>query len=325
MKSTAARLVCLIVLLTFLYDANCLARSEGMDGNAVRKAIAVLQKAGVVYRFCGPCGDKIARKVIVSRVGYAGAGSKYVLSINDETIDPATTYVRQGDTWQNLAVMLGLPAEGAPGELGSQWIQEDIDAMKAVEPSGIPYLSRIEKEIVDEYNLARTNPGEYARFIEETRPYYHGRYMDIPGQIRVVTREGSTAVNEAVRFLYRQKPLPPLTPSKGMSTAAKDLMTDSGPRGLIGHKGSDGSLPADRLNRHGRWKGTCGENISYGPRTAREIVMQLIIDDGVASRGHRGNIFDPEYRRIGVAYGPHKRFEIMSVQTFAKGYEDVKE
>jgi uncharacterized protein YkwD len=63
-----------------------------------------------------------------------------------------------------------------------------------------------------------------------------------------------------------------------------------GPDGLMGHTGTDGSDPYARMNRYGTVLDG-GENIAYGTFTGRDTVMGLVIDDGVASRGHRDNVF----------------------------------
>ncbi len=79
-----------------------------------------------------------------------------------------------------------------------------------------------------------------------------------------------------------------------MSSGARDHVRDSGPRGRTEHVGTDGSNPWDRVNRYGSWLVAMGENIAYGsyePSDAHQVVMQLIIDDGVRGRGHRDNIF----------------------------------
>jgi uncharacterized protein YkwD len=182
------------------------------------------------------------------------------------------------------------------------------------------YLSPLEKAVVNEINLARTSPKEYLSLLEQFRKYYDGKLLKLPGEIPVKTKEGWKAVNEAVRFLRSQKPLSPLSPSKGMSLAAKDHVKDQGSSGSTQHKGNDGSQPWDRVSRYGTWRKTIGENISYGSNQARNIVTGLMIDDGVPGRGHRKNIFNPDFYVIGVAFGHHATFRTICVITFAGGY-----
>jgi len=182
------------------------------------------------------------------------------------------------------------------------------------------YLSAIEKAVVQEVSLARANPQKYTTFIEEVRRNYSGKRLIREGKLPLVTNEGVKAADEAIRFLRKQKPLAALTASRGMSLAARDHVKDQGPRGKTGHAGSDGSQPWDRVSRYGTWESKTAENIAYGHSEAREIVIALIIDDGVSKRGHRKNIFDPEFRTIGVAVGSHAKFGAMCVMTFAVGF-----
>ena len=62
------------------------------------------------------------------------------------------------------------------------------------------------------------------------------------------------------------------------------------------------------------------ENISYGGNTARGVIIQLIVDDGVSSRGHRVNMFNPAYRFVGVGCGIHARLGDLCVMEFSAGY-----
>lgn len=178
----------------------------------------------------------------------------------------------------------------------------------------------LERGVIEELNLARTRPRLYADFIKEYRKLYKGNYMYFPGRsVRIATSEGVGAVDEAIRFLRNQKSLAPLNPSQGLAEAAADLVEDQRSSGETGHYGRQSGSMSSRIERYGQWQGGIGENISYGFKEPRLVVIQLIVDDGVRNRGHRKNIFNPAFRRAGAACGTHSEYGSMCVIDFAVG------
>lgn len=186
----------------------------------------------------------------------------------------------------------------------------------------LEFLSQLELDVIIELNSARTDPAGFAKYLVDFKRFYVGNLILIPGKDNIITKEGAQAVNEAIEFLKTAKPLPPLAVSKGMSLAAKSHVEDQGPKGLISHKGTDGSSPMDRMDRFGEVEGAWGENIDFGNNTARRIVMQLIIDDGVKDRGHRNVIFNPLFNVAGTAFGSHSGYGTMCVIDFAAGFSE---
>lgn len=177
------------------------------------------------------------------------------------------------------------------------------------------------RAVIRELNLARQNPALYATFLKELRSHMHGNVLVVPGRTQIRTKEGTRAVDEAIRFLERAHPLQPLTFSPGMSRAAADHCADQASGGF-GHEGRDRSHAGERISRYGAFAGGWGENISYGKSTARDVVIALIIDDGLPARKHRQNIFNPNYNVAGAAFGPHARFRTMCNMDFAGGYAE---
>lgn len=185
------------------------------------------------------------------------------------------------------------------------------------------YLSKVEREVIDEMNLARTEPAEYAKFLKKYMSLHVGdNVFEIAGR-RIRTKEGVAAVKEAIEFLEKDaKAVKALKPSRGLSLAAKDHVDDIGPAGMAGHVGTKGSTMTGRIEKRGQWEKTIGENISFGKADARGIVMQLIIDDGVPGRGHRKNIFKGDFKVAGVSIGPHKVYGKMCCIDYAGGFSD---
>jgi uncharacterized protein YkwD len=182
----------------------------------------------------------------------------------------------------------------------------------------------MERQALEEMNRARTNPQAYRNLLKNFKRYYNGKLLSVPNQARVLTKEGTVAVDDAVNFLRNVQPMSRLTIVQGLNKATKDHVVDQGIKGNLGHAGSDRSQPSDRMSRYGRWEMVAGENIAYGPPTGTQMIMQLIIDDGVPDRGHRTNIFNPAYRVTGISCGNHRVFRVMCVINYAGGYVDRK-
>jgi hypothetical protein len=76
---------------------------------------------------------------------------------------------------------------------------------------------------------------------------------------------------------------------------------------------------SDRIAKYGQFVASAGENIAYGTTGGKEIVLQLIIDDGVASRGHRENIFKPALKFLGSWTAGHVTYSSETVIDYAGG------
>ncbi|HEU4699127.1 MAG TPA: CAP domain-containing protein [Gemmatimonadales bacterium] len=206
------------------------------------------------------------------------------------------------------------PAAGAGASRASSL--EPRDAASATSDD-----ARLATAVLAEVNRVRTDPAGYAKLLEAMLPQFDGRLFRRPDQPSdLVTQEGAAAIEEAIRVLRRTAPLPPLAPAKGLTRAAAEHVRDQGKAGTTGHVGFDGSSPATRAARHGEWLDRLTENIMYGATTAREVVVGLVVDDGVPGRGHRRNILDPEVRVAGAACGPHRTFHEMCVVMHAGGF-----
>ncbi len=199
-------------------------------------------------------------------------------------------------------------------------------ALQAEQRAGFPITDfhKLGLEVVKELSTARTSPRSYAFYVKDLRKYFYGKELRRPADITILTKEGDAALVEAIQFLEDIKPLPALRVSQGMCQGARDHVEIQGKDGTVGHGSSEGKQPWERISRYGTWQKMVGENIAYGQSRARDVVTSLIIDDGVPGRGHRVNIFNPNFRVVGVAFGPHAIYGAMCVIIFAGEYLEKK-
>ena len=215
--------------------------------------------------------------------------------------------------WLTVGMQLGMM--GVEKQHSPKTVSYDSPLNTAAD---VNYLSPLEKEIIFEINKLRSNPATYAdESIAPLAKNYQRNLLYYPGDKPLRTREGVSALRECVRELKRHQPLPLVYPSKGLTRAAEDHVKDQSRTGKVGHNGSDRSNSKIRIERYGQWKVRIAENIAYGGITAKQIVIYLLIDDGVRDRGHRKTFLHPDFNEVGVAVGSHPEYGIMSVMDFA--------
>ncbi len=274
-----------------------------------------LAKAGVV-----PRGSDFASQLTVG----TSTGSSIVTEITKLKLsfECDQSVQRRGHIRLSLLSLVALTASC----LG--YHQDPITAERAAYPATMDAVTasidyrRLESEVLRELNAVREDPPGYSAHLSELLPLFNGNVMRRPdrsGALR--TTEGADAVRQAIGALQAQSPLPTLVFAKGLAEAARDLAAEQAKSGNTGHTGTDGSSPADRLARYGSWSTSYAENIAYGSfATGRDVVIDLLIDDGVPDRGHRRNIFDPTARVVGVACGRHSKFGSVCVIDQAGGF-----
>jgi hypothetical protein len=167
----------------------------------------------------------------------------------------------------------------------------------------------LETAVLAEINYARTHPAAYAETLRRRDPSDWRR--DDQGDDYAMPSQ--SARSEAIAFLDRQPPLSPLGANRGLAGAASRLAEEQARSGRVGHT----SALRERFEAHGVWSGMVAETISYGMESPAAVVQQLIIDEGVPGRGHRGVLFDPSLSVAGVGCGPHRTYGRMCVIDFA--------
>jgi uncharacterized protein YkwD len=184
-------------------------------------------------------------------------------------------------------------------DVWSRWDPEVI--ARANTAADFEYYSEEEKKVVLFMNLARLDGPLFAETILD-------EYVKVNG----------TDNNSYLRSLYKDlrktEKLPLLYPEKDLTSIAQGHATLSGKTGHTGHKNFNKRFEPFIGNPYSM----VAENCSYGHAKAIDIVLTLLIDDGVKNLGHRVNTLNPDFNSVGVAIREHSRYRFNCVIDFGK-------
>jgi uncharacterized protein YkwD len=169
---------------------------------------------------------------------------------------------------------------------------------KANTAKDVTFLNSKEKEVVFYLNLVRLDP----KLFSES---YLKKYVDS-------TKIQTNYTRSLKKTLEKTTPMEALVPQGDLSQIAKTHAIKSGKESKTGH----GNFTERIKKAEAGYSGYMGENCDYGDHSALEIVMRLLIDEGIKDLGHRENILDPKYFNVGLSIQPHKRYIYNCVMDF---------
>lgn len=158
-------------------------------------------------------------------------------------------------------------------------------------------------EIQFEINKVRSNPSLYATEVLEPRLRRYTGYLYRNDEDDLVnTKEGITAMIDCIRALEKTDSLDMLEMEKGLYLAAQFLADNQAISGKKGHIATDDSDIQTRMNRYGTPIGLVDEICLYGSKNTRDIVVHLLVDDGIKDRKHRKAILNSNFRKVGIGF-----------------------
>ncbi|WP_338812627.1 CAP domain-containing protein [Bernardetia sp. Wsw4-3y2] len=162
------------------------------------------------------------------------------------------------------------------------------------------YLTENEKLVYYYLNLARLNPPLFAEtFLVKYKKWNSYENLSLSDYY----------TGSLYKTMKNMKPVGVLSPQKDLFESARCHAISSGKKGYVGHT---------RLPNSGCKSKFAGECCSYGQFDALEIVMQLLVDSGVPSLGHRKICLSGSYKTLGVSVQPHKTYRFNSVLDFGR-------
>ncbi len=125
---------------------------------------------------------------------------------------------------------------------------------------------------------------------------YPGQTLNIPTLDSTVTSYEAEVVR-LVNVERAKKGLKPLTEDWQLSRVARYKSQDMKDNKYFSHTSPTYGSPFDMMKKFGITYRTAGENIAMGQRTPQAVVTAWM-----NSSGHRANILNPSFTKIGVGY-----------------------
>lgn len=98
----------------------------------------------------------------------------------------------------------------------------------------------------------------------------------------------------------------PLKMEDTLCKAAQEHASDMAVNNYFSHTSLDGRTIVDRINKYAKYK-CYGENIAMG-----QITPEQVVKDWINSEGHRANILNSQFTKIGIGYNKNGNYWVQN-------------
>lgn len=306
------RLFCLSIFFLLFVQLE----SSNLSSTVAQKAFDAIRTAYKVYSLCVGCGDKAKVLYINERgiepVSDGKNGYEYRFFLNKKQyVNILDLYFQLDGKWINLGLYSGLVNSAIPYELKTFQLPFDIEveAEKNFKiPSDLKPLTVFEKQILDEVNLVRLKPADYAKKLRERIPFFENTvYRPLDRQARQ-TRDGVRGIETAISYLEKMQPMEPFVFSPEASLAIQEHFKNK--------VQYPGSRWRELRERYGKYiKDAELVNITegefFGYNVANDLLTYILVSEGNVKGDFRNSIFDKEQRYMGVSCKTETRYGYM--------------
>ena len=154
-----------------------------------------------------------------------------------------------------------------------------------------PY--RFSKEVIEYFNMVRSNPKKFASIIREYKQYFKGKVLRVPNsKVGIMTKEGADAFEEAAKYLDSVKAINTVKYNVGLTHVAKEVVDAAAKTDDIN---SLDELDMDAIfEKYGKFVGAFSRAMDFGSKDSKMVIINLIVCDGDSSRGQREGIFNSD-------------------------------
>ena len=175
----------------------------------------------------------------------------------------------------------------------------------------------IVKSILLAINKVRADPRSFLPVLRKYKELFIEDTVTLSG-FTFVTKEGTDAVDNAIEFLQKQRPVKTLILDEQLSKCAdqnlqKSLTTEFSFNPMVNNV-------AKQLEDFCEWSGDLAVLFETNCLTSEDLLITLIVDDGLKNRPNRLCLFSTDIEFVGIAYNSQSLATEIIMVTSVRNY-----